>query len=265
MDEAREQFARLIGIMERLRAPDGCPWDREQTPSSIRRQLVEETFEVVEAIDEEDPELLCEELGDLLLHIVFQAQMAAEAGQFTIADVVRAINEKLIRRHPHVFSEARVDDATGVIEQWDAIKAAEKAGSGRERQSALDGIPGDLPALALSESLQRRAAKVGFDWPDVRGPLEKIREEAAEFAQEAESGGATEEELGDLIFSIVNASRFLGVSPELAVRASARKFDRRFREVERLARERGRVPGEMTFEELDALWERVKELEAEGR
>lgn len=265
MEEAREEFAHLITIMERLRLPGGCPWDREQTPSSLRRQLIEETFEVVEAVDEGDPEQLCEELGDLLLHVVFQAQMAGESGQFTIADVLRAINEKLVRRHPHVFSEGHVRDADGVVEQWDTIKAAEKAGSHRERRSALDGVPRDLPALALSESLQRRAAKVGFDWPDRQGPLDKICEEATEFAREAQEGGRTEEELGDLLFSIVNAARFLGVSPEIALRGAARKFDRRFRGLERLAEEQGRTPAEMALDELDALWDQVKDREVGTR
>jgi tetrapyrrole methylase family protein/MazG family protein len=261
-EQALDQFQRLIDIMARLRGPDGCPWDREQTPASIRRQLIEETFEVVEAIDEDDPELLCEELGDLTLHVVFQSQMAAEAGRFAIADVLQSINEKLVRRHPHVFEESQVEDADGVLRQWEDIKAKEKADAGRARTSALDGVPGDLPALALSEALQRKAAKVGFDWPESDGPLEKVLEECAEFAREARVDGRTEEELGDLLFSIVNAARFLGISPELALRRAARKFERRFREIEALATEKDLDLKSMSLEEMDGLWEIVKEREA---
>lgn len=263
MNGAAEEFTRLVRIMERLRSPEGCPWDREQTPTSLRRQLIEEAFEVVDAIDEGIPGHLCEELGDLALHIVFQAQMARETGAFTIEDVLRGVNEKLIRRHPHVFGEVLVDGPQGVVEQWDEIKAREHAEVHCERQSVLDGVPGDLPALALAESLQRRAAKVGFDWADVEGPVEKIREEAIEFAMEASSGGRTEEELGDLLFSIVNAARFLAVSPELALRRSVRKFAGRFREMEGRAREQGRQLSHMTLAEMEALWEEAKAREVD--
>src|SRR5271154_2235950 len=181
-DAARAMY-RLLDLMARLRAPDGCAWDREQTPATLKPQMLEECYEVIEAIDAGSPAHLTEELGDLLLHIVFQAQIAREAGQFAFADVANGIADKLIRRHPHVFGDVKVADAAGVVVQWHQLKKAEKP----ERESALDGVPRSLPALMRAEALQRKARHVGFDWPDARGALDKVREEVAEVSAEIES------------------------------------------------------------------------------
>jgi len=245
--------------MARLRGDEGCPWDREQTALSLRRQLVEECYETVEAIDSGRPDRLRDELGDLMLHIVFQARIGEEAGAFAMPEVLRGINQKLIRRHPHVFGPATVEGAEEVVEQWDEIKALERAGRGERRDSALDGTPRGLPQLLRAELLQKRAAKVGFDWPDAAGPAEKIAEEAAELTR---SSGDVEEELGDLLFAVVNLARFLRVSPELALGRACAKFDRRFRRMEALAGESGPRLSEMTLEEMDVLWETAKTEEA---
>jgi tetrapyrrole methylase family protein / MazG family protein len=263
--DAGREFCRLVEIMERLRGPGGCPWDREQSPESLRRTFLEEAYELLEAIDERSDAHIREELGDLCLHIVFQARMAEERGAFTVADSLRSINEKLVRRHPHVFGEVEVDGAAQVLENWDAIKAEERDARGETRESVLDGAPRGMSALLAAEKLQRLAAKVGFDWPDASGPLDKVAEEAGEIAERAEAGGDVEEELGDLLFSIVNLSRFLGVCPEVALLGACEKFERRFRAVERRARAAGRSLEEMTLEEMDALWDATKEAEREAR
>lgn len=252
---AVDEFARLLDIMARLRGEDGCPWDREQTASSLRRQLIEECYEAVDAIDADQPDRLRDELGDLMLHIVFQARIGEESGAFTMRDVLRGTNVKLVRRHPHVFGLATVRDSGEVVEQWDDIKALERAERGERRDSAIDGTPRALPQLLRAELLQRRAAKVGFDWPDATGPAEKIAEEAAELTR---SQADVEEELGDLLFAVVNLARFLNVSPELALGRACAKFERRFRRVEALAHESGRRLSAMTLQEMDELWERAK-------
>jgi MazG family protein len=259
---------RLLELMARLRAPGGCAWDREQTPATLKPQMLEEVYEVIEAIDSGSADHLTEELGDLLLHVVFQAQIAREAGQFSFAEVANGISDKLIRRHPHVFGDAKVADAEGVVAQWDELKKAEKP----ERQSALDGVPKALAALMRAEALQKKARKVGFDWPDARGSLEKVREEIAEVTAEIESelgavqGGATKlapdsktaEELGDLLFSIVNLTRHLKLDAEELLTAANDKFARRFRAVEATIKSQGKEMKTCTLKELDAAWNEVK-------
>ncbi len=259
---------RLLEIMARLRAPDGCAWDREQTAATLKPQLLEECYEVIEAIDTGSPADLTEELGDLLLHIVFQAQIAREAGQFAFADVANGIAEKLIRRHPHVFGDRKVADSAGVVAQWHQLKKAEKP----ERESALEGVPRALPALMRAEALQKKARQVGFDWPDVRGALDKVREEVAEVTAEIESDLAlahagetkfspapeTAEEIGDLLFSIVNLTRHLKLDAEELLTGANDKFARRFRAVEARIKAQGKALTDCKLEELDAAWNAVK-------
>ena len=265
---AARAMDRLLEIMTRLRAPEGCAWDREQTPATLKPQMLEECYEVVEAIDGGSPADLNEELGDLLLHIVFQAQIAREAGQFVFADVANGIADKLIRRHPHVFGDKKVADLAGVVTQWHQLKKAEKP----ERESALDGVPRALPALMRAEALQKKARQVGFDWPDVRGALDKVREEVAEVTVEMESDLAlaragetkfspapeTAEELGDLLFSIVNLTRHLKLDAEELLTRANDKFARRFRAVEARITAQGKSMTECTLEELDAAWNALK-------
>jgi tetrapyrrole methylase family protein / MazG family protein len=259
---------RLLEIMARLRAPDGCAWDREQTPATLKSQMLEEAYEVIEAIDSGSPAHLTEELGDLLLHIVFQAQIAREAGDFTFADVANGIADKLVRRHPHVFGDIKTDDPAKIVAQWNELKKAEKP----ERQSALDGVPQALPALMRAEALQKKARNVGFDWPAVQGSLDKVREEIAEVTAEIESDLAfaqaneakfvptpeTAEELGDLLFSIVNLTRHLKLDAEELLTGANDKFTRRFHAVEARIKAEGKTLSECTLEELDAAWNAVK-------
>lgn len=247
----------LVDVMARLRAPDGCPWDREQTHESLRRYMLEEAYEAVEAIDDGDPGHLCEELGDVLLQVVFHAQIAREAGRFDMRDVVAGITEKLIRRHPHVFGDASAATAEEVTRRWDAIKQAER---GLQRaQSALGGISRSLPALSRACELQKRAAKVGFDWDDVDGPAEKVREELREAL--SAGPGEREDEVGDLLFAVVNLARKLQVDPEVALTRANAKFERRFRYVEERLAENGLQPADVSLAEMDALWEEGKRVE----
>jgi tetrapyrrole methylase family protein/MazG family protein len=258
---------RLLDIMARLRAPGGCAWDREQTPVTLKSQMLEECYEVLEAIDSGSAEHLTEELGDLLLHVVFQAQIAREKGDFNFADVANGISDKLIRRHPHVFGDVTVDDAAAVVEQWHELKKAEKP----ERQSVLDGVPRALPALMRAEALQKKARHVGFDWPDVRGSLDKVREEVAEVTTEIEATLAfsdaakskvaspeTAEELGDLLFSIVNLTRHLKLDAEELLTQANDKFASRFRAVEERVKTAGKTMKECSLAELDAAWNEVR-------
>jgi MazG family protein len=256
-ERAARALERLLEVMARLRAPDGCPWDREQTPATLKPQLLEECYEVLEAIDSGSAADLSEELGDLLLHIVFQAQIAREAGQFGFAEVAEGIAGKLVRRHPHVFGAEKVSGSGEVVTLWHELKKAEKP----ERQSVLDGVPFALPALMRAEALQKKAKQVGFDWPDVRGALEKIREEVDEVAVEIEAGATekTAEEIGDLLFSIVNLARHLKLHAEELLSAASDKFSRRFRAMEK--RLEGRKLKDCTLAELDAAWNEVKAAE----
>ena len=254
-----EAFDRLTRIMARLRGDGGCPWDREQTHQSLKPYLIEETYETIEAIDSGDMAHLREELGDLLLQIVFHAQMAAERGEFTIEEVARGISEKLERRHPHVFADTRVEGSGEVIRNWEKIKQEEKKES--PRASLLDGVPRGMPALLRARRIQGRASSVGFDWDAADGAFAKAEEELGEFIHAAREGdpARVEEEFGDLLFSLVNVARFFSINPEAALSAATDKFTTRFAAVERKLKEAGKTPGESTLEEMDALWNEVKD------
>ncbi len=262
-DTAGAGFQRLVDLMRRLRAEDGCAWDREQTLESLRPFVIEETYEVVDAIDRGDSDALRDELGDFLLEAVFLAQISAERGDFDVADSLRAICDKLVRRHPHVFGDAAGGgdalDADQVKRRWEEIKADEQRTAGRPA-SALGSIPESLPALLRAYRLGKRAATVGFDWPAASGVEAKVSEELAELA-EARAGGSAaevEEEIGDLLFAIANLARHLDVDPETALRAANRKFSARFAALESRLRERGVALRDATLEEMEAEWKRVK-------
>ena len=254
-------IARLLEIMVRLRDPrTGCPWDREQTWSSIAPHTIEEAYELADAIARGQPAHVRDELGDLLFQVVFQARIAEEQGLFRFDDVAAAISDKLERRHPHVFGEASVRSAAEQTVAWEAHKAAERSARG-DASGALDGVALGLPALTRSAKLGQRAARVGFDWPDVTGVLDKMREEIDELQTALASGQAAEvyEELGDLLFSSAQAARHLRVDPEGALRDASAKFERRFRQMEARLAERGLGPADVTAEELEALWARAKQ------
>ena len=259
-DPAKDPVDRLLEIMAALRGPGGCPWDQEQTHRTIRSQLIEETYEVVDAIDEGDPAGLREELGDLLLHIVFHSQLAAEEGRFTFRDAAQGIVEKLIRRHPHVFGDVTAANSTEVLRNWNEIKKIEKP----ERTGTLDGVPRHLPALMRAQEVQKKAGKVGFDWPDAEGPRQKIAEELREIAAEIEQGAPRErieDEVGDLFFAAVNYARHLKIDAETALAGATRKFEGRFRAVEAAAQANGKPLADHTLDELEALWQLEKQNE----
>jgi tetrapyrrole methylase family protein/MazG family protein len=251
-----QQFQRLVNIMAQLRAPGGCPWDREQTHESIKPYLIEETYELIEAIDNKDDIAIREELGDLLLQVVFHAEIAKERGAFDIADVVDTVSEKMVSRHPHVFGNAKFDTPEAVLQQWTDRKKEE----GKFRESALDGVPNHLPSLLRAHRLQSRAARVGFDWKDISDVLQKLDEELHEFksAMKKKDKDAIEEELGDVFFSLVNVSRFLRINAEEALRKTIGKFISRFRYIERKAEAMGKQLSELSLEEMDMLWEMAK-------
>jgi MazG family protein len=263
---ARDAIERLLSIMERLRGPDGCPWDREQTLRSLRPYVLEETYEVLEAIDGGDPSEHREELGDLLLQIVFQAQLAKEEGTFDFADVANAISDKLVSRHPHVFGDATAKDSATVLRQWAALKREEKKAKGKG-ESVLEGVPRELPALARADRLTEKASRVGFDWPDPAGAREKLAEELGELDDAIAAGdaAAVEHELGDVLFAVANLSRKLGVPPEEALRGTVARFVARFGHVERELARRGVPHGEATLAEMDALWDEAKSLERQAK
>jgi tetrapyrrole methylase family protein / MazG family protein len=274
MSRTSAAVERLVAIMARLRGPDGCPWDREQTLATLRPYVLEETYEVLEAIESGDPGAHREELGDLLLQIVFQARIAEEEGRFDLAGVADAISEKLLSRHPHVFGEgatsadarpgpeaSSVRDADGVLRQWAALKKKENEAKGRGK-SVLEGVPREMPALARAERLTEKASRVGFDWPDAAGARAKVAEELEEL-DEAIAGGdpaRIEDELGDLLFATANLARKLGVPPEEALRRTLSKFISRFEHVETTLALRGVAHGEATLAEMDVLWEEAKAL-----
>ncbi|HLN13252.1 MAG TPA: nucleoside triphosphate pyrophosphohydrolase [bacterium] len=262
MDHQRTGFEDLVAIMARLRGPGGCPWDREQTHATLRSYLLEETYETLEAIDAGAPNRLREELGDLLLQVVFHAQMAREDGAFTIDDVVSGLAEKLVRRHPHVFGDARAETPDAVLTRWEAIKAEERDGAaappggGARAEGALGGLPRALPALALAQQMQARAARAGFTWPGLPEAAGKVREELGEL-ERASAGEAPErvaEELGDLLFTVANLPRYLGLDGEQVLRAACDKFRDRFSRLEQAVRERGRSMRDCSPDELLALW-----------
>lgn len=255
------RFTELAAIMKRLRGPGGCPWDAEQTHESLTRYLLEETYEVIEAIDTQSPEHLKEELGDLLLQPVFHAAIAEESGTFTIEDVIGTLCDKLIRRHPHVFGDLQIADSAAQVENWEQIKKAEKTG---ERPSALSGVPPQLPALLKAQKITEKAARVGFDWEHVDQVMAKVMEELHEF-EEAMCGGDNdrmEAELGDLLFAIVNLGRFLSINPEEALRKTVNRFQNRFRHVEQSLHAQGRQMSSTPLEEMDLLWEEAKRIES---
>jgi len=259
--DAAAAFDRLVEIMSTLRAPDGCPWDREQDARSLRPYVLEEAYEVVQAIDDEDVDGLAGELGDLLLQIVFHSQLAEEKGEFDIEAVITGICEKLIRRHPHVFGDSKAETSREVRKRWEMLKLEERGGG-----SVVDDMPAALPALAMAEKLGRRAAQVGFDWRAVTDVLDKVREETDELELDLREKGPdarrdkhVEEELGDLLFSVSNLARHLGMSPEVALRRANEKFERRFRAIE----PRIVADGSMQIEQMDELWEEVKRRDAE--
>jgi tetrapyrrole methylase family protein/MazG family protein len=252
---AAQGFARLVEIMERLRAPGGCPWDREQNFDTIKPYLLEETYEVLDSIDARDWEGLAEELGDLLLQSVFFAQMAAEEGRFDIADSLHAINSKLVRRHPHVFGDGDAKTVDEVLRKWDEIKATEKA----RPKGLLQGVPRSFPALVEAQQISSRAAGAGFDWRNIEEVFDKLREELAEL-DAAKTPAAVEDEIGDLLFTVVNIARFLKVDPEQALRKTNAKFRRRFRHVEEGLEAQGKSPREATLDEMEALWQEAKNL-----
>ena len=270
-DSAGDRFDVLVGIMRALRAPGGCPWDREQTLASLRPFVLEETYEVLEAIESGSPVQLCEELGDAIFEVVFLAHISEEAGDFSIADAIDTVCAKLVRRHPHVFSpEARDTPITTdqVNQQWERIKSRERADAGQDTTRAkttLSGVPRTLPSLLRAYEISARAAAVGFDWATPADVVDKIEEEVAEVRREVESGATgdlsrAEEEMGDLLFAIANLSRKLGIEPEAALRRATEKFTRRFDAVEHAFAGRGRVLQDATLEEMEDEWQRVKGL-----
>src|SRR5260221_3056419 len=272
-------FERLVKLQARLRAPNGCPWDVEQTHVTLRSYLIEEAYELLDALQRGDDAKFAEELGDLLLQVVFHAQIATEQQRFTAADVVREIHQKMVRRHPHVFGEQRAKNASEVLKNWEQIKAEERraksAGQGTalaaepvtEAASLLDGIPHTLPAVMQGFPLTRTASRIGFDWDHVDGVVEKLKEELAELreAQVAKAAPQVEEEIGDVLFAAVNLARFLKVDPEIALKRSNAKFTSRFREMERVARGSGRSLVDVPRAEMELLWDSAKQAEKQAQ
>jgi tetrapyrrole methylase family protein/MazG family protein len=265
MKKERYDYNDLLKIMSRLRAPDGCPWDREQDHKSLKRYLIEEAYEVLEAIDEENPAKLCDELGDLLLQVIFHAQIAKENRKFDFSDVVHGVSAKMVNRHRHVFGGEEAETSDDVMTIWEKVKKEEK---GLKTQSqVLNEVPGNLPALMRSFKVQQKAAQVGFDWDDIKDAMLKIKEEYEELEQAYKNGNKAdiEEELGDLLFAVVNVSRFLNVQPELALTSTVNKFIRRFEFVEKSAAKQGKQLTEMSLSEMDAFWDQSKEIEREEK
>ncbi len=260
-ERATGDFGAFARIVQRLRAPDGCPWDRQQTHTSLKPYVVEEAYEVVEAIDQGNPVTLSEELGDLLLQVVLHAQVASEAGDFDMADVVTGIATKMVRRHPHVFGDVAVSGAEEVLVNWEAIKKAEKE-NGQDKKGMFSGIPRHMPALQAAQEIQGRAARVGFDWKELAPVLDKVAEEIGELSR-AEGSAALQDEFGDILFAVVNAARHMGVNAEMALRAANRKFVDRFTRAEELAASQGLEFAALSLEEQDAFWNRAKAEERE--
>jgi tetrapyrrole methylase family protein/MazG family protein len=273
---AGEWFEKLLAVQARLRAPGGCPWDREQTHESLRTYLIEEAYEVLEALESRDDPKFQEEMGDLLLQIVFHSQIAKEEGRFEVSDVIREVHDKMVRRHPHVFGEKRAKDSAEVLRNWEQIKKEERraagaksAGGSKEKGksgSLLDGVSLALPAALEGFQLTRRAARIGFDWDSVDGVIEKMNEEAGELRQALHSKNAKriEEELGDLLFAAVNLARFLHVDPEIALKKANAKFSSRFRRMEELAVGSGKALADVPREQMEEFWDRAKRDEKVG-
>ncbi|MBM3135430.1 MAG: nucleoside triphosphate pyrophosphohydrolase, partial [Chloroflexi bacterium] len=263
VEQATRTFAALQYILSRLRNPDGgCPWDRAQTHQTLKSSLLEETYEVLAALDDEAPDKLQEELGDLWLQIILHAQIASERDEFTLGEVLHSINSKLLRRHAHVFGDVRLADSAAVLRHWERIKRGEREANGEvgEERSALSGVPAQLPALAYSQAIQERAARLGFDWQELEGVLRVVADELAEL-QAASTADERRAEFGDVLFALVNAARWLGLDAEEALRLANRRFVRRFQAMEALCRERGLDFVRLSFEEQNALWAEVKKAE----
>ncbi|MBD3287308.1 nucleoside triphosphate pyrophosphohydrolase [candidate division KSB1 bacterium] len=254
MNKIKDEFGRLVEIMEKLRSDDGCPWDREQTHQSLRQFLLEETYEVLETIDEENYDELKYELGDLLLQVIFHAQIAQENRMFDIGDVLKAISDKLIHRHPNVFGDVQIKSAEEQIVNWEKMKHSEG------KKSVIDGVPKELSALLRAHRIQSKAATVGFDWETIIQVWDKVKEELAEFetAIESKNQAEIEDEFGDILFTLVNLSRFINVNPEDAMRATTEKFIKRFKLVEQEIKKQGKLVSESSLDELDAIWDRIK-------
>lgn len=256
-------FARLHEIVDILRSPEGCPWDREQTHESLRKNLIEETYEVLETIDEDDPDHMKEELGDLLLQIMLHSQMEEELGTFNVYDVIEGLNDKLIFRHPHVFGDTNANDAEEALKNWEGMKAEEKRRKGvkPEELSVLSGVPRDLPALMKAYKLQKKASKVGFDWDNAKDCIAKIREEIDELQEAIDTDAAPNDqilELGDLLFAVTNVARFIGADPEEALTRTNRKFVRRFQYIEQSLQRKGKSVKDSSLEEMEELWQEAK-------
>src|SRR6266849_5717267 len=267
-------FEKLVAVQARLRAPNGCPWDREQTHQSLRTYLIEEAYEVLEALESGNDAKFAEEMGDLLLQIVFHSQIAREEGRFTVAEVIRSIHDKMIRQHPHVFGKRREKDSAEVLRNWEQIKAGERRSSGDNRDSKtsesvakedslLDGVSRALPATLEGFQLTRKASRIGFDWEDASGVFEKMQEETEELkkALKQQDQLRIEEEIGDLLFAAINLSRFLKIDPEIALKKANAKFTRRFRAMEGLAQQNGREFKDLPREEMEAFWDAAKRSE----
>ena len=262
-EERIGEFQSLIDIVARLRAPGGCPWDAEQTHESLKRNLLEECYEALEAIDDGEPGELAEELGDILVQVAFHADIAQAAGDFDIADVLTAINRKLIRRHPHVFADGSASDARQVERNWEQLKADERRQAGNAEPSAMDSVPAALPALNAAQLMQDRAARFGFDWDDVSGVLDKLVEEIGEF-RDAATDEERLDEFGDVLFALVNVARWSGIQAEDALRQANGKFRNRYRVMERLASGRGQDFAKLSLDEKEALWQEAKRIGAGG-
>jgi tetrapyrrole methylase family protein/MazG family protein len=260
----KKKFYELVNTVRRLRAPKGCPWDRVQTHATLKPYMVEEVYEALEAIDSKDYKKLAEELGDMLLHVVMQAEIGREKKEFNIEDVIASINAKMIRRHPHVFSNKKVKNIEEVWKRWEEIKGQEVSGTSDKVKGILESVPNALPALYRADKVQRRAARVGFDWNSVAGAWDKVYEEQKEIhdlLKKKKKGKRIKEELGDLLFAIVNVARKLDIDAEEALQNATTKFMKRFREIEKHARKSGRHISKLTLPEMDAVWREVKARE----
>lgn len=263
MENRKEYFEKLVDLMRLLRSPDGCPWDREQDRETLKPMLIEEAHEVLEALDSEDADDLCEELGDLLFQVIFHCQIAEERNEFDAFEVCKRVYLKMVRRHPHVFGDVEISDSDELLRNWEDLKAAEKKAAGKEeaiRDSMMDGIPKSLPAMYKTYQVTAKASRVGFDWPSITGIREKVLEEFDELeeALEQEDSRQIKEEVGDLLFAALNVARFLEIDPETALNQANAKFEQRFRSMEQVIRDRGNSLKDTPLEEMEAVWQANK-------
>jgi tetrapyrrole methylase family protein/MazG family protein len=262
VEEDVHYFDKLVELMDKLRAPDGCPWDREQTRETLKPMLIEEAYEVLEALDSADPDDLCEELGDLLFQVVFHSRIAKERGEFDAYDVCRRVYQKMVNRHPHVFGDANYETSEELLRNWEDIKAKEKEAAGRQnsKESLLDGIPEGLPSMYRTYQMTAKASRVGFDWPDLSGLREKFLEEFHELEEAVAEGEEDQvrEEVGDLVFVALNIARYLEVDPETALTGANSKFLQRFQSMERTLKRRGRALKDVPLEEMESVWQGQK-------